>query len=128
MTDWADIASLYLCEIANQQIAPPRFVREWALSGEPFDAAQAKACGLLNHAVPVAELDTKVDWLVGRIVDKSPTAIRRGKYAMRAIEAMSFDQAIAYTESQIALLAMTEDAREGLASFNEKRKPRWTGR
>ena len=75
-----------------------------------------------------SELDAKIDWLVQRIVDKSPTAIRRGKYAMRAIEAMSFDQAIAYTESQIALLAMTEDAKEGLASFNEKRKPRWTGR
>jgi len=69
-----------------------------------------------------------VYWLVARLVDKSPTAIRRGKYALRAIEAMSFDQAIAYTEGQIALLAMTDDAREGLASFNEKRKPRWTGR
>ena len=79
--------------------------------------------GLLNHVVPAAELDAKVEWLVDRIVDKSPTAIRRGKYAMRAIEAMSFDQGIAYTESQIALLAMTEDAKEGLASFNEKRRP-----
>ena len=111
-----------------QQIAPRRLVREWALSGEPFDAAQALQTGLVNHVVPAAELDAKIDWLVQRIVDKSPTAIRRGKYAMRAIEAMSFDQAIAYTESQIALLAMTEDAKEGLASFNEKRKPRWTGR
>ena len=111
-----------------QQIAPRRLVREWALSGEPFDAAQAKACGLLNHVVPMADLDAKVEWLVGRIVDKSPTAIRRGKYAMRAIEAMSFDQAIAYTESQIALLAMSEDAKEGLAAFKEKRKPHWTGR
>ena len=46
----------------------------------------------------------------------------------RAIEAMSFDQAIAYTESQIALLPMTEDGREGMAAFNEKRKPVWTGR
>jgi methylglutaconyl-CoA hydratase len=62
--------------------------------------------------VPSAELDAKVDWLVSRIVDKSPTAIRRGKYAMRAIASMSFDESIAYTESQIALLAMTEDARE----------------
>jgi enoyl-CoA hydratase/carnithine racemase len=111
-----------------QQVAPRRVVREWALSGEPFDAAQALAAGLLNHVVPAAELDAKVEWLVGRIVDKSPTAIRRGKYAMRTLESMSFDQAISYTESQIALLALTEDAREGLASFNEKRKPRWTGR
>ena len=111
-----------------QHIAPRRRVREWALSGEPFDARQALDAGLLNHVVPAAELDAKVDWLIQRIVDKSPTAIRRGKYALRAIESMSFDQAIAYTESQIALLAMTDDAREGLASFNEKRKPRWTGR
>jgi len=111
-----------------QQIAPRRLVREWALGGEPFDAVQALQAGLVNHVVPAAELDAKTDWLVARLVDKSPTAIRRGKYALRAIEAMSFDQAIAYTEGQIALLAMTDDAREGLASFNEKRKPRWTGR
>ena len=77
---------------------------------------------------PAAELDAKMQWLVDRIADKSPTAIRRGKYAMRALEAMSFDEGIAYTESQIALLAMTEDAKEGLASFNEKRRPTWTGR
>lgn len=75
-----------------------------------------------------AIIDAKVDWLVGRITDKSPTAIRRGKYAMRAIAAMSFDEAITYTESQIALLAMTEDAKEGLAAFAEKRRPDWTGR
>ena len=111
-----------------QLIAPRRMVREWALSGEPFGTAEAKEAGLINHVVPAAELDAKTDWLVERIADKSPTAIRRGKYALRAIEAMSFDEAIAFTEGQIALLAQTEDAKEGLAAFNEKRKPVWTGR
>jgi enoyl-CoA hydratase/carnithine racemase len=111
-----------------QDIAPRRLINEWALTGEPFDARTAQAAGLLNHVVPAAELDAKLDWLIGRITDKSPTAIRRGKYAMRAIAAMSFDQAIAYTESQIALTAMTEDAKEGLAAFAEKRKPAWKGK
>jgi enoyl-CoA hydratase/carnithine racemase len=111
-----------------QDIAPRRLINEWALTGEPFDARAAQAAGLLNHVVPATELDAKIDWLIGRIVDKSPTAIRRGKYAMRAIASMSFDQAIAYTESQIALTAMTEDGKEGLAAFAEKRKPAWKGK
>ena len=111
-----------------QSIAPRRLVSEWAITGEPFDAKTAQAAGLLNYAVPQAELDAKLDWLIGRIADKSPTAIRRGKYAMRAIASMSFDESIAYTESQIALLAMTEDAKEGLKAFAEKRKPSWPGK
>jgi enoyl-CoA hydratase/carnithine racemase len=111
-----------------QSIAPLRLVREWCITGEPFSAAEAKDAGLLNHVVPAAELDAKVEWLVSRIIDKSPTAIRRGKYAMRALAAMSFDQGIAYTESQIAILSMTQDAKEGMAAFAGKRKPVWTGK
>ncbi len=111
-----------------QDIAPRRLIAEWSLTGEPFDAATAREAGLLNYVVPAAELDAKVEWLAKRLTDKSPTAIRRGKYAMRAIASMSFDESIAYTESQIALLAMTEDAKEGLKAFAEKRKPVWPGK
>jgi len=82
---------------------------------------------LLNHVVAPEELDAKVDWLISRLTDKSPTAIRRGKYAMKAIEDMSFEQAIAYTETQLATMALTEDAKEGMAAFNEKRAPDWPG-
>lgn len=111
-----------------QTMAPRRLINEWCITGEPFDARAAQAAGLLNDVVPAAELDARVDWLIGRITDKSPTAIRRGKYAMRAIASMSFDESIAYAESQIALLAMTEDAKEGLAAFAQKRKPSWPGK
>jgi enoyl-CoA hydratase/carnithine racemase len=111
-----------------QSIAPPRLIKEWALTGEPFDAKAALGAGLLNHVVPAAELDAKVEWLIGRIADKSPTAIRHGKAALRAIDAMSFEEALGTTESRIVVLAGTEDAREGMAAFNERRPPRWTGR
>ncbi len=110
-----------------QDIAPRRKVSEWCITGEPFSAAEAKEAGLLNHVVAASELDARIDWLVNRTIDKSPTAVRRGKYAMQAIAAMSFEQAIAYTEAQIGSLAMTGDAKEGLAAFAEKRKPNWPG-
>jgi enoyl-CoA hydratase/carnithine racemase len=111
-----------------QHRVPQCKLAEWSLTGELFDAAEAKAAGMLNYVVPAAELDAKVDWLVARLIDKSPTAQRRGKYALRAVEDMSAEQAIAYLESQITTLALTEDAREGRAAFAEKRKPEWRGK
>ena len=111
-----------------QSIVPRRKLREWCLSGEPFDAREAQQAGLLNYVVSGDALDAKTQWLLDRLCNKSPTAQRRGKYVMRTLASMSFDQAIAHTEGQIALMAMTEDAKEGLASFNEKRTPQWSGR
>ena len=111
-----------------QTLVHPRILREWCLTGEPFDAAAALAAGLVNYVVPAEELDAKTEWLVHRLVGKSPTAIRRGKYAMRALASMTFEQSIAFAEGQLAILALTGDAQEGLAAFNEKRKPVWTGR
>jgi 1,4-dihydroxy-2-naphthoyl-CoA synthase len=48
--------------------------------------------------------------------------------AMKAMRSMSFDEAIAFGEGQIGLLAMTQDAREGIAAFKDKRKPQWIGK
>ncbi len=111
-----------------QPLIPPRKLYEMALTGEPVTAAEALAFGLLNYVVPAAELDTKLDWLLSRLLDKSPTAIRKGKHAMRVTEQLNFDQSAVFMESQIGTLALTEDAAEGRESFIEKRKPVWTGR
>ena len=108
-----------------QRLIPSRKLYEMALTGEPITAAEALEMGLLNYVVPLAELDTKLDWLLSRLLDKSPTAIRRGKYAMRVTEQLNFDQAAVFMEAQIGTLALTEDAAEGRAAFIEKRSPDW---
>lgn len=111
-----------------QTLIARRDLMELCITGEPIDAAAAAGMRLVNHVVPSAELDTKLEWLLSRVVDKSPTAIRRGKYAMAAIADMTFDQAISFTEGQIGVAALTEDAAEGVKAFIEKRSPVWTGR
>ena len=114
-----------------QHLIGPRHLAEMCITGEPITSAQALEMGLINYVSSesgLESLDSKLQWLLDRVLDKSPAAIRRGLYTMKKAEAMSFEEAMSFTESQIALLAQTEDAKEGLAAFNEKRKPVWTGR
>ncbi len=108
------------------KLLPRRVLSEMCITGEPITAAQALEFGLINHVRE--DLDAGIDWLLGRLLDKSPSAIRRGLYTMTAIEQMAFEESISFTESQIALFALTEDAAEGQLAFREKRKPNWTGK
>jgi len=111
-----------------QPLVPQRLLRQWCLSGELFGAQVAREAGLLNDVVPATELDNRVESLIDCIVAGSPTAIKRGLHAMHAMQDMSFGEAIAFGEAQLSVLSATEDAREGLAAFNEKRPPQWSGR
>lgn len=103
-----------------------RALTELCITGEPIGAEEALRLGLINRVSE--DLDAGVDALLKRFLDKSPAAIRRGLYLMKRIGAMSFEESMAFTESQIGLIALTEDAAEGQAAFREKRPPRWSGR
>jgi enoyl-CoA hydratase/carnithine racemase len=103
----------------------PRHVNELCFTGELIDAQKAKEIGIANSVVPAAELDATVDALVARLCAMSPVALRRGKYALAAMEGMAFAEALAFAETQISVASSTDDAREGLAAFNERRPPRW---
>ena len=103
-----------------------RALTELCITGEPIGAEEALRLGLINRVSE--DLDAGVDALLNRFLDKSPAAIRRGLYLMKRMGAMSFEESMAFTESQIGLIALTEDAAEGQAAFREKRAPRWSGR
>ncbi len=106
----------------------PRDLAELCLCADAIDAHRARDIGLVNAVAPAAELDAVVEATIARLLAGAPTALRRGKYALAAIASMTFEQAIAFAEGQVALQAATEDAREGVAAFNERREPRWIGR
>ena len=111
-----------------QHQIPRRALNDLCLSGEPIDAERALAIGLVNEVAEPEALDATLDAMLSRLLDKSPSAIRRGLYTLKQIEQMDFEASMAFTESQIGLFALTEDAREGQEAFREKRKPLWTGR
>lgn len=106
-------------------IIPPRKFAEMCMTGEPISAEDAAEWGLVNYVCEPGALDEKVAWLLDRILDKSPTAIRIGKYSLRHMSDMTRQQALAFAESRTQVLALTEDAREGKLAFQAKRKPIW---
>ena len=103
-----------------------RAINELCLTGAFIDAARAREIGLVNHVVPFAELDARVEALLASLREMSPVAMRRGKYAIAAMAGMGFAEALAFAETSIAVTSLTSDATEGLAAFNARRKPRWT--
>jgi enoyl-CoA hydratase/carnithine racemase len=106
-----------------QHRVPEAVLNEMCITGEPVTAERAHQLGFVNYLAD--DLDAKVRWLLDRILDKSPAAIRRGLYTMKTMKTMSFEESMAFTESQIGLMALTSDAKEGQLAFREKRKPAW---
>jgi enoyl-CoA hydratase/carnithine racemase len=104
---------------------PPRVLADMSYTGRFVAAAEAIGLGLINRVVPASQLEEAVDAVLADIRRASPAALRRGRYALRAMESMSFEGMIAFAETQVGPMILTDDAREGLEAFNQKRKPNW---
>ncbi|HET8882139.1 MAG TPA: enoyl-CoA hydratase-related protein [Solimonas sp.] len=109
------------------RVLPARRLQEMCITGEQFSAAEALEWGVLNYVVPRAELDARLDWLLARITDKSPTAIRLGKQAYNAMRDMGLRESLEYAQAMVPVMSSTQDAKEGMAAFQEKRKADFTG-
>jgi methylglutaconyl-CoA hydratase len=100
--------------------------RRYFLTAERFSALEAKRLGLVHELVVPEQLDTAVNGIVTALLANSPNAVREAKKLVRDIAGMPIDDPLlADTAGRIAAIRASDEGREGVASFLEKRKPKW---
>ncbi|UVC09906.1 enoyl-CoA hydratase/isomerase family protein [Rhizobium sp. TH2] len=104
---------------------PERRFREMAYLGETIGTEEAERHGLINRAVPAAELDALIQSVLDKLMLGAPGAISAGKQALSEMQDMPQTERLAYAERMIATLGESTEAREGRTAFAEKRRPGW---
>ncbi|MFN2455784.1 MAG: enoyl-CoA hydratase/isomerase family protein [Pyrinomonadaceae bacterium] len=111
------------------RIVGDKRARELLLTGELMDAHEALQRGLVNYVVSPAELAAKANEVLARLRELSATALESTLHALATARGKSFEDALTAVENlYLNELMKTEDAREGVAAFMEKRKPNWRNR
>jgi enoyl-CoA hydratase/carnithine racemase len=98
------------------------------LSGETVTARDAFEMGLVSRVVPRADLERETTALARTLAGYSPTAVALAKEAAYTIQDMEYGKSLRYLRELITLVSLSDDAREGIAAFFEKRPPAWKGR
>jgi methylglutaconyl-CoA hydratase len=100
--------------------------RRYMLTAEKFDSAEAYRIGLVHDIAPADALDGKVNETLGALMLTSADAVREAKRLVREVAGRPIDEAlVADTAERIAAIRTSEDGREGVRAFLDKRKPRW---
>ena len=107
---------------------PRKKAMEMILLGERLDAQAALAMGLISRVAPVDKLDEAVKAILQNLAAKSPIGIKIGKQAFHESAEMSLEAALDFLALKFLAVASTEDAREGITAFLEKRPPLFKGR
>ena len=98
------------------------------LTGEPIDAAEAYRIGMVNRVVPQPELMAEAERMLRQIIAQGPIAVALSIDAVQFGLDTSLEQGLLHEANHFGLLASTEDMREGMQAFLEKRAPRFMGR
>jgi len=101
---------------------------EMVLLGEKLSAQQALDMGLITRMADPDDLDTEVDKVLKILVKKSPIGMKIGKEAFHAAADMPFEQALDLLAEKFSAVAATQDAREGIMAYLEKREPQFSGK
>jgi len=101
---------------------------ELMLTGERISAAEGERIGLVNRVVPDAALEAETMALARKLAAKSPSAMRLGLRAFYDTQDQDLVSALGHLQGQLAAVLATDDAREGISAFFQKREPVWKGR
>lgn len=101
---------------------------EMLLTGDMIHAEQAEQWGLVNKVVSKDDLETETLKLASKLAAKSPVALQMGKQTFYRMADMEFGKALDYSNEMFASLCVTEDAKEGIDAFLNKRKAVWSER
>jgi len=108
---------------------PRKVLLEMELLGDRWTARRLHELGLVNRvASSLEELDALTADVAGRLARKSPAVMRVGRDSFYRQQDMEFRAALEYLQSQLTLITLTEDSREGVAAFFQKREPEFKGR
>jgi enoyl-CoA hydratase/carnithine racemase len=107
---------------------PRAKANELMMTGELITAEEAQSLHIVNKVVPAAGFEAEVARLAGRVASRSPLLMRLGKQALNASRDLPMQDALNYLQGMLALAFTTEDIKEGVAAFREKREPQWQGR
>lgn len=102
-----------------------KIARDLLMTGRLFDAAEAHRYGLVNEVVEPERLMPRARQLAAELLELSPSSVRLTKKLINGFLARSLDEQIAQAIEDNARIRTTEDFREGVTAFLEKRKPRW---
>jgi methylglutaconyl-CoA hydratase len=115
------IVSTFLLRQVGERIA-----RDLLLTGRLFDAEEAHRIGLVNEIVPAENLMTRARELAGQLMDNSPASLLYTKRLLSDAARAEMDAQIDTAVRENAAIRATPDFREGISSFLEKRKPKWS--
>ncbi len=110
------------------RVVPQRRLLEMMLFGEKMDADAAAAMGLVGKAVDPEGLDAEVLRIVSNVAQKSPVTVKLGLEAFAAQADLALADALPLLRDRLVACFATDDAREGLMAFLQKRPPQWTGK
>lgn len=110
------------------QIISPRKTLEMCITGKNYDAEEALQLGLVTYIALAGNIAKEVQLAATQICENAPYAIQQGMHAFQKLKEVPENEQHSFLKAQLDQILKSEDAKEGMQAFKEKRSPNWKGK